>query len=476
MRIGIVGTGFGGIGMAIQLLAHGFDDVTLFERSDRVGGTWRENRYPGAACDVPSHLYSFSFEIKHDWSRAFAEQPEILAYLEHCAAKYDLVRRIRFRTEVVSATHDGAGWTVRLGDGQDERFDVFIAACGQLGRPAIPALPGRFAGPQMHSATWRDDVALEGKRVAVIGSGASAIQFVPPVAARAEHLTLFQRTPPWILRKRDRAYPAWERALYRAFPFLQAAHRAFLYWTFESRVFAFRPGTVANWLVRRFALAQLRRGVPDPALREKLVPDYTPGCKRMLISNDWYPTLARDNVTVVSSGVRELTETGVVDCDGVHHAADVLLWGTGFRTTEFLVPMTVTGPSGMSLAEAWQDGAEAYLGITVTGFPNLFLLYGPNTNLGHNSIIFMLEAQIGYIVDAIRLLRETGARSLEVKPEVQRAFDAEMQARLEQSVWSSGCSNWYRHASGKGTNNWPGPTLEYWRRTRQVDPDDYLTR
>jgi len=474
MKIGIVGSGFAGLGMAIQLGRHGFPDVTLFERSDRVGGTWRENRYPGAACDVPSHLYSFSFEIKHDWSRAYAEQAEIQAYLEHCAAKYAL--RIRFGTEIARADFDEtrAQWRVRTAAGEELTFDVLITACGQLGRPAIPALPGieRFRGTQFHSAAWRHDVDLSG-RVAVIGSGASAIQFVPPVAAKAKSLTLFQRTPPWIVPKPDRAYPGWEQALYRRLPFVQACHRALIYWGAEWRFVAFRQGSWANRVARSLAERHLRRSVADPELRRRLTPDYAPGCKRLLISNDWYATLQRDNVTVVSSGIREVVEDGLIDADGQHHPADVILYGTGFRSTEFLVPMTVAGRGGTTLAEAWRGGAEAYLGLSVAGFPNLFLLYGPNTNLGHNSIIFMLEAQFRYVVGALRVLRDRPARWLDVKPERQRGFDAEMQERLSRSVWESGCSNWYRHESGKGTNNWPGFTVEYWRRTRRLDLSAY---
>jgi cation diffusion facilitator CzcD-associated flavoprotein CzcO len=452
MKIGIVGAGFAGLGMAIQLGKQGHDDVTLFEEADRLGGTWRANAYPGSACDIPSHLYSFSFEIKRDWSRAFAEQAEIQAYLEHCADKYDVRRRIRFSTAVEGARFDDVTrtWRVRTRDGEEHAFDVLITACGQLGRPAIPALPGveRFRGPHFHSAAWRHDVDLAGKDVVVVGAGASAIQFVPPVAAKARRLTLFQRTPPWVLPKPDRAYGGVAKAIFRRLPFVQAIHRALLYVQHEFRYSAFQKGNFANRVVRWLATRHLAAQVSDRALRERLLPSYTPGCKRLLISNEWYPTLARKNVTVVSTGIREVTEDAVVDADGTRHAADAILYGTGFRSTEILAPMQLVGRDGRRLED-----------------------YGPNTNLGHNSIIFMLEAQIRYVLSCLALLADGG--TLDVKPERQRAFDEEMQTRLAQSVWTSGCTNWYQNEAGKGVNNWPGYTLEYWRRTRSVDASAY---
>jgi cation diffusion facilitator CzcD-associated flavoprotein CzcO len=476
MKLAIIGTGFGGLCMAIQLKRAGLDDFTLFERAASVGGTWRDNSYPGAACDVPSHLYSFSFEAKHDWSRKFAEQPEILAYLQHCAKKYDLLRHIRFNTEIQSGQFDDEQgiWRLRSAAGEVFEANVLIPACGQLNRPAIPKLPGieRFAGIQFHSARWNHDYALDGKRIAVIGTGASAIQFVPHVAARAAHLTVFQRTPPWIMPKPDRAYTALEKSLFARLPGLRALHRAGLYWALEWRFIGFKQGGMANRIAERFARKHMERGTA-PELLPVVTPDYALGCKRILISNDYHQTLSRPNVSVVTDEIREVGPDGIVDARGRLHAVDAIIYGTGFKSTEFLAPMALTGLEGRELNQAWRDGAEAYLGITVSGFPNLFVLYGPNTNLAHNSIIFMLESQVRYVMGAIRALDRERLAWLDLKPDCMRSYNEEMQTRLKHSVWDSGCSSWYKNEAGKNTNNWPGFTFEYRRRTRTIDLEDY---
>jgi cyclohexanone monooxygenase len=477
VRVAIIGSGFGGLCMAIRLKQAGVEDFTLFERGERLGGTWRDNTYPGAACDVPSHLYSFSFAPKPDWTRRFAEQPEILAYLEDCADRFDVRRHIRFGVAITEARFDEAAgaWRLLAADGSVHSARSLVAATGQLNRPAVPALPGldRFAGATFHSARWDHAHPLEGKRVAVVGTGASAIQFVPEVARRAARLTLFQRTPPWILPKPDRAYHPVEKRLFAALPGLDRAYRAWLYWTSEVRFVALRRDSRANRLVTRLARGHLERTVEDPALRARLLPDYPIGCKRVLISNDYYDALARDHVTLVTAPIAEVREDGLATGDGAFHPAEVIIFGTGFRSTEFLAPLRVTGLSGRTLDEAWRGGAEAYLGITVAGFPNLFLLYGPNTNLAHNSIIFMLESQVGYVLSALRLLDEERLRYLDLRRERLGAFTGEVQARLERSVWAAGCTSWYLDARGHNSNNWPGFTVEYRRRTARLASDDY---
>jgi cation diffusion facilitator CzcD-associated flavoprotein CzcO len=473
----IVGAGFGGIGLGIRLKLVGIDSFTILERAEGIGGVWRDNSYPGLTCDIPSHLYSFSFEPKHDWSRRFPAREEILGYLERCVTKYGLGRHLRLETEVADASfdEDRGKWRIRTTDGETIEADVFVCATGQLSRPATAELPGleRFEGPSFHSGRWDHDVDLAGKRVAVVGTGASAIQFVPEIAPKVERLHLFQRSAPWVIGKPDRPYSAPERRLYQRFPLIQAASRAWDYVFYEMFVLAFSR---MQFLMRPFeALTRrrLRREVADPELRDKLTPDYAMGCKRILISDDWYPTLQRPNVEVVSDAIASVEPDRIVTGDGVERPVDAIILATGFRSTEFLAPMTITGRGGRDLNEVWREGPEAYLGLTVSGFPNLFILYGPNTNLGVGSIIYMLECQIAYVLDAIRELGRAGARYVDLRPEIQRAFNAEIQRRLENTVWQAGCSNWYRTESGRITNNWPGLTLEYRRRTRRMDLNDY---
>ena len=468
----IVGAGFGGLGMAMRLKQRGEQRFVILERAHDVGGCWRDNTYPGAACDIPSHLYSFSFEPSWRWTRAYATQPEILAYLRACAAKYDLAAQLRFGVEVRGAVFDAASglWTVDTG-GEPLRARSLVIACGQLSRPAYPRISGleRFAGTQFHSARWDHDVDLTGKRVAVIGTGASAIQFVPAIAPRVGQLHLFQRSPPHVIPKPDRAFRGWERALVRRLPAVGTARRARIYVNNEARAvtLAFPRLTAGyEWLFRR----HLERQIRDPELRRKLTPDYPIGCKRVLISNDYYPAVTRPNVEVVTDAIREVTPRGVVTGDGRERAVDAIIHGTGFTANEFLAPMTIRGLRG-TLDEAWRGGAEAYLGMTIAGFPNLFVLYGPNTNLGHNSIIYMLESQFEYVMQALAELHRV--RHLDVKPEVQRSFNTSLQQQLADSVWAGDCTSWYKTADGKLTNNWPGYTFTYRRRTRTLELADY---
>lgn len=461
----IIGTGFGGIGMAIALLKAGVNNVLLLERAQDVGGVWRDNGYPGAACDVPSHLYSFSFEPNAEWSSRFASQPEIHAYLRRCVAKYGLAPRIRFGAEVKQAEYDehAALWRVTLTSGECLQAALLVTATGQLSQPRLAHLPGieRFKGRSFHSAQWDHTHTLAGKRVAVVGTGASAIQFVPAIAGTVQQLTVFQRTPPHLLPRDDRAYTERQKARFRRWPCLMKLHRASIYVRFESRALAFtRFKGLMQIAVGMPFQAMLKRQVPDAALRAQLTPTYPIGCKRILLSSNYLATLSRPNVTLVTQAIRRVTEDGVETTDGTHHAADTLIHGTGFAAAEFLSPMRITGRGGLNLNDAWRNGAAAYLGLTVPGFPNLFMLYGPNTNLGHNSIVYMLESQIAHVMRCWRAMKAQQASSIEVDALRHQRFNAKLQQALKHTVWN-GCKSWYLDAAGHNGNNWPGFTLTY---------------
>lgn len=473
----IIGSGFAGIGMAIQLQQAGITDFLLLEQASEPGGTWRDNHYPGAACDVPSFLYSFSFEPKHDWQRRFAPQAQIHQYSQHCITKYQLAARIRCNAKVRSARFaaETGQWQVQLDDGRQLLCRVLISACGQLNQPAYPALPGlsEFAGETFHSARWRHDVDLTGKRVAVIGTGASAIQFVPQIQPQVGQLLLFQRSPAYVLSKPDRPYRAWEQRLLRRVPWLQKLIRGVLYLHHESRGLAFIS---APWLMKPMAwqfARHLAQQVKSPELRAKLRPDYPMGCKRILISNDYLPALTQANVQVLSQPISRVSATAIHTADGQEYLCDVLIYGTGFAATEFLAGIELTGLNGQQLAQQWQAGAQAYKGISVSGFPNFFMLYGPNTNLGHNSIIYMLESQMRYVLRCVQQLDQHGWRYMDVKPGLQQRFNQRLQQQAEQTIWAQGCSSWYKTASGKNTNNWPGYTFSYRLQTRQPQVRDY---
>jgi cation diffusion facilitator CzcD-associated flavoprotein CzcO/acetyl esterase/lipase len=476
-RIAIVGAGFGGLGLGITLKQAGIDSFTILEKGDRIGGVWRDNTYPGATCDVPSHLYSFSFEPNPDWSRRYSPQPEILDYLERCVEKYGLGDHLRFGTELAGAEFDpDAGrWRIETTSGERIEADVLVSSCGQLSRPATPRIEAldRFEGPMFHSSRWDHEVELSGKRVAVIGTGSSTIQIVPAIADRVGHLDVYQRSAPYVVPKKDRAYYAWEKRLFRMVPGTRQFHRFFQWLFFEVFIAAFNRFKAIGRVGLRMFQSQLDEQVPDPELKRALTPDSVLGCKRVLISSDWYPTLNRPDVELVTHGVRELTPTGVIAEDGTEREADVIILSTGFAANDFLAPMEIRGLNGVELNEAWRGGAEAHLGISVAGFPNLFIMYGPNTNLGSGSIIFQLESQMNYILDAVRTLQRTGAAYVSVRPEVQEEFSREVQERLKDSVWMTGCNNWYVNEEGRNVNNWPGFTLEYRRRTRRLKLADY---
>jgi cation diffusion facilitator CzcD-associated flavoprotein CzcO len=477
VKIVIVGAGAAGLAMGMQLVRAGHRDFTILERSDGVAGTWHDNRYPGAACDVPSHLYCFSFAPNGDWSRKFSQQPEIERYFQNCVERFGLAPHLRLGTEVAGATYDDAArvWRIRTAAGEEVVCDVLVTGTGQLNRPAIPAIPGldTFAGRAFHSARWDPAFDLAGRTVAVIGTGASAVQIVPAIAPRARELTLFQRSPGYVIARNDRAYRRWERWMFRTVPFARRLYRAYIYWSLEARFTAMRQGSLMARLIRWMALRNLRSIVSDPVLRQKLTPDYPVGCKRILIADDYYQALVRPNVRVVTDAIARIAPDGVVTADGAHHACDTLVFATGFESTHFLAPMEIVGKGGETLAARWRTGAEAHLGITVAGFPNLFLLYGPNTNLGHNSILFMIECQTRYVLRCLAALDANHARSLEVRRDAMARSNEQLQRDLARTAWAADCHSWYKTADGKVTNNWAGRTIQYWWRTRAPDLDEF---
>lgn len=478
-RIIIIGAGFGGLGAAIELMQHGFTDVTVLEKADDLGGVWRDNTYPNAACDVPSSLYSWSFAPNPDWARRYSGQADILAYIDRVAGEFGLREKIRTGVEVSAATYqeETHTWRVETLDrsgaaGETLEAEFLIAAVGQLSRPVIPAIPGAsaFAGPAFHSAQWDHDADLVGKRIAVLGTGASAIQFVPGIQPDAGQVTVFQRSAPYVVPKPDRAYTRTHHRAYARMPRTQAFGRK-LTWVASEQLNKSLTGTNPMKKVLEVAWrVHLRRQVKDKALRAKLRPDYPIGCKRLLFSNDWYPALAAANVDVVTDDVVEVLPDGVRTADGTVHPADVIIYGTGFAATEFLAPIRITGAAGLDLDKAWAAGARAYYGICVPGFPNLGIVYGPNTNLGGSSIINMMESQAGFIRQLVQVAAQTGY--VAVRPETEERFDAEIQDRIAGSVWG-GCTSWYRDEGGRVTTNWPGTVVEYKDRTAHLDLADF---
>lgn len=477
--VAIVGTGFGGLCMAIKLREEGRDDFVLIERGDSVGGTWRDNSYPGAACDVPSHLYSLSFVPKADWSRIYPSQPELHAYLREIGDRYRLLPNTRLNTRFIGADYDEATqlWNIRVSDAQGEhQFSAraLVLANGGLAEPKLPDIPGveRFQGKTFHSAQWDHDYDLRGKRVGVIGSGASAIQFVPEIAPKVERLDVYQRTPNWIIPRPDRPYTDREKSLLANVPLLRRFYRAVIYAWHELRVLGM---VVHPALMKWFAKVSerhIRRQVKDLALRKRITPEYLIGCRRILISNDWYPALARPNVDLITDGIREIRENAIVSEDGTVREIDCLIFGTGFYATENPIGRVVRGRDGKSLAQAWRNGAEAYLGTVVKGFPNLFLIVGPNTGVGHTSMIYIIESQVQLIRQLIAKLRgNVGA--LEVRAEVQDRFNQSLHKRLATSVWATGCRSWYQDRNGKITALWPGFTFDFRRRTSKAVESEY---
>ena len=478
-EVAIVGSGFAGLCMGIKLRQAGCEDFVILEKADELGGTWRDNTYPGCACDVPSYLYSFSFEQNPRWTRMFAPWDEILAYLKHCATKYGIADKIRYGAEVTEAAYDETTgrWTVTINGTETLDAQALVAGVGNLHQPKFPDLAGldSFTGTAFHSSQWDHDHDLTGKRVAVIGTGASAIQFVPRVAEQAAQLDVYQRTAPWITPKPDRAIGPRERALHARFPAGQRAIRDVIFWGLEARGVGFAGTPKLMKGLELQARWHLRRQVTDPELRARLTPDYQIGCKRLLQSNDYYPAFARDNVDLVTTPISRVTATGVVTADGVERPADTIVLGTGFEISGNLTRMGILGRDGLDLGDAWKrNGIGAHLGIAVAGFPNLFLLVGPNTALGHSSMVFMIEAQVRYVMQALDLLRRRNAASVEVREEAQERFVQTVQFDLDDTVWQSGCNSWYLDAQGRNSTIWPDFTVSYWRRTRRLDPSDYV--
>jgi cation diffusion facilitator CzcD-associated flavoprotein CzcO len=477
-RVAVVGAGFGGIAVAAGLDRAGYHDYVLLERADDVGGTWRDNTYPGCQCDVPSTLYSLSFAPNAEWRRTYATQPEIQRYLQRTVDELGIRPRIRFGCELLDATWDDAAqrWHLRTSTGE-VTCEVLVAAQGPLSEPATPDIPGldRFAGTTFHTASWRHDHELAGRRVAVIGTGSTAVQAIPHLQEVVEHLTVLQRTPAWVLPHTDRAVTDLERSVYRRFPPVQKAMRGAVYAFRELIALGMTKRPALLEPLRRASTAHLARAVADPELRAKLTPRFSPGCKRLLLSDRYYPALAQPNVDVVTEAITEITETAVVTTDGTAHEVDTVVLATGFLATEPPIARRLHGRDGRTLAEAWADrGMHAYLGTTVPGFPNLFLLAGPNTGIGHTSLLYMIESQVPYVVGAVELLAERHVGAVEVRADVADAYEAEVQEKMGDTVWTTGgCSSWYLDRHGRNTTLWPDLTFRFRRRTRRFDAKHY---
>ncbi|POX47020.1 NAD(P)/FAD-dependent oxidoreductase [Streptomyces sp. Ru72] len=478
VRVAVIGTGFGGLGAAVRLRREGITDFVVLERADSVGGAWRDNTYPGCACDVPSHLYSFSFAPHPDWPRTFSGQEHIRAYLEHVADVFGLRPHLRFRSEVKLMTWDAAKlrWDIETSSGS-LTADVVVSATGPLSDPKIPDIPGldSFPGAVFHSARWDHDQDLRGKRVAMVGTGASAIQIVPAIQPDVAELVLFQRTPPWVLPRVDRAISGPERALHRALPATARLRRGLLWGIRELQVQAFTKHPNELGLVERLAKANMARAIKDPALRARLTPDYRIGCKRILLSSDYYPALAQPNVDVVASGLAEVRGRAVVAADGTEAEVDVIVFGTGFHVTDMPIADRVVGVDGRTLAETWRGGMQALRGASAAGFPNWMTIIGPNTGLGNSSMILVIESQLNYMADFLRQLEVLGGRvALDARPGAVAAWNHKVQERMKRTVWNTGgCTSWYLDADGRNTTIWPGTTTEFRAATRRVNLAEY---
>ncbi len=476
-KVAIVGSGFAGLGTAIRLKQEGIDDFVIFERAQDVGGTWRDNSYPGCACDVESHLYSFSFAPNPNWSRMFSPQPEIWAYLQRCASEYGITPNIRFGHEVLKVVWNDSSkyWEIETSQGSYSA-DILVAGVGSLCEPMIPELPGieNFQGEKFHSARWNHNYDLTGRNVAVIGTGASAIQFVPAIQPKVGKLNLFQRTPPWIIPRQDRVITELEHELFRKFPITQKLMRAMIYLIREFYVFYFRNPRFML-MNKHIATRHLERSVADPKLRAKLTPNYIVGCKRILISNDYFPSLTKPNVEVITEHIKEVHPHSIVTDDGVEHPIDAIIYGTGFHVTDIPFAKILHGKDGRTLEESWQGSPKAYLGTTVSGFPNFFILLGPNTGLGHSSVVFMIESQIAHVINAIRYMSKNNVATIEPKLEAQTEFIKDVDRRMVGTVWTSGgCASWYLDKKGRNSTLWPGFTWQFKQRTRKFNPIEYL--
>jgi cation diffusion facilitator CzcD-associated flavoprotein CzcO len=480
VRVAVIGAGFGGLGAGIKLLEAGIRDFAILERAEAVGGTWRDNTYPGCACDVPSHLYSFSFAPNPKWSRSFSGQPEIRAYLEEVADRPGLRPRMYFGAAVTGAawSPEQAHWRVATSRGE-LTADVLIAAAGPLADPAMPEVPGldAFPGAVFHSARWDHEADLAGKRIAVVGTGASSIQLVPQLQKKAAKLVLFQRTPAWVMPRRDRRITGVERWLFRHVPPTQRLARLGIYAARESTVIGFVKRPALMKAASRIALMHLHRAVKDPGLREKLTPSYVMGCKRVLLSNDYYPALAAPNAEVVASGLTRVEGSTLIASDGTRREADAIVFATGFHTVDMPMAKYVRGADGRTLEEVWDGDMRALRGTTVAGFPNLCFVIGPNTGLGHNSMVHIIESQLSYIVDYVKALGRGGTAALDADGAAQQRWCAEVERRMGPTVWhTGGCRSWYLNAAGRNPTLWPASTLRFRRLTRRIDEREYVRR
>ncbi|TXI61123.1 flavin-containing monooxygenase [Mycolicibacterium mageritense] len=474
--IGIIGAGPGGLALGIFLKKAGFADFTIFDREDGVGGTWRINTYPGLACDVKSHLYSYSFDLNAEWSRLWSGQPEILAYFERCARRHQLAPHLKLNTEVVAAQWDSDHWCLKTKAGEEYRFDVVVSAVGLFTRPVLPNLVEEepFTGTVMHSARWDHSVDFDGARVAVLGTGSTASQVVPELARVAGHVYSVQRSPTWILPKPDRAYTERERWLFAHVPLAKKVYRARLWLRSEANIAVIENGSEKTQQFRAIAMRLLESTVTDPELRNRLTPDHPLGCKRLVFSSDFIPTLTRPNVEVVSSPARALRARSLVTDDGRELDVDVVVCATGYAAADYLGEIDVVGEHGISLRDTWNDGAYAYLGMTVPGFPNFFMLYGPNTNVGSNSVIFILEAQARYIVRALKYLRRRKKSYVAVRPDVMAAFLSDIDKWMQGTVWLTRCSSYFRAPNGRVVTQWPRSARAFWTMTRRFRPRAYV--
>ena len=467
----IIGTGFSGICMGIKLKEAGIHDFIILEKASEVGGTWRENTYPGAECDIPSALYSYSFEHYPFWEYKWSHQPQILSYLKHCAEKYGLNPHIRFNQEMIAARFDeeNACWYVQTKQGDEYQAQSLISAVGQLHYPSTPYMKGKelFKGDIWHSANWNHDISLESKKVGVVGNAASAVQFIPQIAPVVEKLTVFQRSANWMIPKPDRPYKKWEKKLSARIPFLLRLYRQSLWLKGGVMFLLMGKNKFFKKLGEAYSKNYIKRSVKDPELRKKLMPDYPIGAKRILFSDDYYLTFNRENVELIDTPIQEMTESGIRLKEGKEIPLDVVIFATGFKTNPFLMGLDIEGLKGQKICEAWKEGAEAYLGITTSGFPNFFMMYGPNTNLGHNSIVIMSECQAKYITQCIVAWQKNKFKYLNLKPEVQQKYNEKIQKRLANSAWDQIADSWYK-SGNKITNNWPGRTMEYDWKTRKV--------
>jgi cyclohexanone monooxygenase len=475
LSVGIIGAGPGGLALGILLRRAGFRDFTIFDREDGVGGTWRINTYPGLACDVKSHLYSYSFDLNADWSRLWSAQPEILAYFERCAERYRLGPHLRLATEITAARWNGTEWQLTASSGEQFTFDVVVSAIGLFTQPVLPDLVEAepFTGTLMHTARWDHSVDLRGARVAVLGTGSTAAQLVPEVAKVAKQVYSVQRSPTWILPKPDRPYTDREKWIFAHVPFAKRIYRTRLWLRSESNIAVIENGSDKTHEFKSIALRTLESTVPDETLRRKLTPDHPFGCKRLVFATDYLQALTQPHVEVVSSPARTLRARSLVTEDGTELDVDVVLCATGYAAADYLGQIDVVGERGVTLRETWRDGAYAYLGMAVPGFPNFFMLYGPNTNVGSNSVIFMLEAQARYIMRALKQLRRSRKSYIAVRPAVMSAFLAKVDGWMQGTVWLTRCSNYFRAANGRVVTQWPRSARVFWAMTRRFKPADY---